>query len=76
MEVIFMAGKIIRLICIVLMSMWITGKLIVACPLLAIPMIGATVLFMINQIKEINDDKVASKKKKQTRKAVKKTTKK
>ena len=71
-----MAGKIIRLICIVLMSMWITGKLIVACPLLAIPITGATILFMINQIKEINDDKTASKKKKQTRKAVKKATKK
>ena len=70
-----MAGKIIRLICIVLMSMWITGKLIVACPLLAIPMIGATVLFMINQIKEIKDDNTKNKKV-QRKKAVKKTTKK
>ena len=44
-------------------------------PILAIPMIGATVLFMINQIKEIKDDNTKNKKV-QRKKAVKKTTKK
>ena len=72
MEVIFMAGKIIRLICIVLMSMWITGKLIVACPLLAIPITGATVLFMINQIKEIKDANKSKNKSKRNKKVTKK----
>ena len=71
-----MAGKIVRLVCITLMSLWLTGKLIVFSPLLAIPLIGATILFMINQIKEIEDEnRKRNKNNKRHKKVVKKSTK-
>ena len=69
-----MASKIVRLICIELMALWLTAKLVVFMPLLAIPLIGASVVFAINQVKEIRDDN--TKNKKVRKKAVKKQTKK
>ena len=48
-----MASKIVRLICIELMALWLTAKLVAFAPLLAIPLIGASVIFAIDQVKEI-----------------------
>ena len=56
------------------MALWLTAKLVVFMPLLAIPLIGASVVFAINQVKEIRDDN--TKNKKVRKKAVKKQTKK
>lgn len=71
-----MAGRIVRLVCIVLMSFWLTGKIVVFSPLLAIPLIGATVLFMINEIREIKEAKHAKTKSKKRPSGNKKITKK
>ena len=69
-----MAGRIVRLICLVLMSMWVTGKLIVFSPLLAIPLIGATIVYMINEITEVRNDHIKNKKNSKVKKKAKKTT--
>lgn len=60
-----MAGRIIRMICIFFMSLWLTGKVMAISPLIAIPLIGCTVLYMINEIKEIKNDRIKNKKEKQ-----------
>lgn len=70
-----MASKIVRLICIELMALWLTAKLVAFMPLLAIPLIGASVVFAIDQVKEIKNDNTKNKKV-QRKKAVKKTNKK
>lgn len=70
-----MAGRIIRLVCIFFMSLWLTSKVMAFTPLLAIPLIGATVLFMINEIKEIKDENKKTKKRKKRNQAVTRTTK-
>lgn len=63
------AGRIIRLICVTTMSLWVTCKLVLFTPLLAIPLIGATILFMINEIAEIKH--IGKKKKTNKKKKVK-----
>lgn len=68
-----MASKIVRLICIELMALWLTAKLVAFAPLLAIPLIGASVIFAIDQVKEIKNE---NKKRNSRNKKVKKQTKK
>lgn len=68
-----MASKIVRLICIELMALWLTAKLVAFAPLLAIPLIGASVVFAIDQVKEIKNE---NKKRNSRNKKVKKQTKK
>jgi hypothetical protein len=51
-----MASKIVRLICIELMALWLTAKLVAFAPLLAIPLVGASVIFAINETKEIKNE--------------------
>lgn len=63
-----MAGRVVRLICIVLMSMWLTSKVIAFSPLIAIPLIGATIVYMINEIGEIKSDNIKNKKAKKVKK--------
>ena len=57
-----MTGRIIRLICWILMSLWITSKAMVLSPLLGIPLIGVTVWYSITEISEIKEDKKNAKK--------------
>lgn len=71
-----MAGRIVRLVCITLMSLWLTGKIIVFSPFLAIPLIGATILYMINEISEIKEARNAKIKSKKRPQGHKKVTKK
>lgn len=68
-----MASKIVRLICIELIALWLTAKLVAFAPLLAIPLIGASVIFAIDQVKEIKNE---NKKRNSRNKKVKKQTKK
>lgn len=74
-----MTGRIIRLVCLVLMSMWITAKLIAFVPLFAIPFIGVTVWFMISEIREMrliyNENKKKQKRNSRNQKVVKKAIK-
>lgn len=65
-----MAGRVIRLVCITLISIWVTGKVTVFSPILAIALIGATVLYMINEITEIKNEKNKSRKKSKGNKKV------
>lgn len=71
-----MTGRIIRLICLVLMSMWVTAKILAFVPLFAIPFIGVTVWFMINEIKEMRlaYNETKNKRKHSRNKKVKKQT--
>lgn len=71
-----MAVRVVRLVCITLMSLWLTGKIIVFSPLLAIPLIGATIVYMINEISEIKEAKNENKKKQKHVARHKKVTKK
>lgn len=66
-----MAGRIVRLVCITLMSFWITTKMVALMPLLAIPLVGATVLYMINEIKEIKYANKSKNKSKRNKKVTK-----
>ena len=66
-----MASKIVRLICIELMALWLTAKLVAFAPLLAIPLIGTSVIFVIDQVKEIKNE---NKKRNSRNKKVKKQT--
>ena len=68
-----MTGRIIRLVVLMTMAFYITGKVMAFAPILAIPLIGASVAFCINEVRGIKDDKAKSKKKKTVKK---KTTKK
>lgn len=73
-----MTGRIIRLVCLTLMSMWITAKIIAFVPFFAIPFIGVTVWFMISEIKEmrlIYNETKKNKRNKRDKKVVKKAVK-
>lgn len=50
-----MTGRIIRLVCLVLMSLWITAKMIAFIPLFAIPFVGVTIWFTISEISEMKE---------------------
>lgn len=67
-----MASKIVRLVCIELMALWLTAKLVAFAPLLAIPLIGASVIFAIDQVKEIKSDENKTKKRNSRHKKVNK----
>ena len=68
-----MASRIVRLICIELMALWLTAKLIAFAPLLAIPLVGCSIVFAINETKEIKDE---NRKRNKNNKRHKKVTKK
>ena len=65
-----MAKRVVRLVCISLMIFWVLSKVMAFAPLLAIPLVGATVLYIINEVEEIKHEK-----KKAIRKRHKKVTK-
>lgn len=67
-----MAARIVRLVCIELMALWLTAKLMAFAPLLAIPLVGCSVVFAINETKEIKDENKANKKSKRHKKVTKK----
>lgn len=68
-----MATRIVRLICIELMALWLTAKIVAFAPLLAIPLVGASVIFAINETKEIkNENKKKSKRNSRNKKVTKK----
>lgn len=66
-----MAKRVVRLVCISLMIFWVLSKVMAFAPLLAIPLVGATVLYVINEVEEIKNEK-----KKAIRKRHKKVTRK
>ena len=73
-----MTGRIIRLVCLTLMSMWITSKMIAFVPLFAIPFIGVTVWYMAREIREIRwvyNETKHKRKHSRNKKVVKKSTK-
>lgn len=70
-----MASRVVRLICIELMALWLTAKLIAFVPLLAIPLIGASVIFAINEVKEIKNANKSKNKSKRNKKVKKQTSK-
>ena len=69
-EVMFMARRVVRLVCISLMIFWVLSKVMTFAPLLAIPLVGATVLYILKESEEIKNEK-----KKAIRKRHKKVTK-
>lgn len=71
-----MAGRVIRLICTFMISLWLTGKVVAFSPILAIVLIGCTVLFMINEITEMREERDAKNKNKNKSKGHKKVTRK
>lgn len=68
-----MAGRIVRLITIMFMALWVTGKILPLAPVLAIPLIGASVAFCINEVQEIRHDNIKNKKTKKVNKKAKST---
>ncbi len=62
--------KIVRLVCIDLVVLYLITRLPV--PLLVIPVIGAMVIFNVNQIKEIKEDANQAKKRTKRNKKVNK----
>lgn len=70
-----MATRIVRLICIELMALWLTAKIVAFTPLLAIPLVGASVIFAINETKEIKDENKKKGKSKRNKKVNKQTNK-
>ena len=69
-----MASRIVRLICIELMALWLTAKLMAFAPLLAIPLVGCSIVFAINETKEIKDENKKKSKRNSRNKKVKKQT--
>lgn len=65
-----MARRVVRLVCISLMIFWVLSKVMAFAPLLAIPLVGATVLYILKESEEIKNEK-----KKAIRKRHKKVTK-
>lgn len=65
-----MARRVVRLVCISLMIFWVLSKVMAFAPLLAIPLVGATVLYILKESEEIKNEK-----KKAIRKGHKKITK-
>ncbi len=65
-----MAKRVVRLVCISLMIFWVLSKVMAFAPLLAIPLVGATVLYILKESEEIKNEK-----KKAIRKRHKKVTK-
>lgn len=71
-----MTGRIIRLVCLILMSLWVTSKAMVLSPLLGIPLIGCTIWYSINEITEMRQEKNEKNKSRKKSKGNKKVTKK
>ena len=63
-------ARIVKLICLCLMVLYICGRMPI--PLLVIPLIGCTVIYVSNEIKEIKDETKSKKKKKVVKKSTKK----
>jgi hypothetical protein len=60
-EVMFMARRVVRLVCISLMIFWVLSKVMAFAPLLAIPLVGATVLYILKESEEIKNENKAKK---------------
>lgn len=48
-------ARTVKLICIILMILYIIGR--VPIPLLVIPLVGCSIIYISNEIKEIRDEK-------------------
>ena len=64
-----MTARVIKLICLDLIILYLIGRM--PFPLLVIPMVGCAVIYNMNTIKEIRDEKQANRKKKVKKKATK-----
>ena len=64
-------GRIVRLICLDLIVLYIIGRL--PFPLLVIPMVGCAVVYTINEIKEIKNEKKNNRKRHKAKKVTKKS---
>lgn len=63
-------ARIVKLVCLCLIVLYVIGRLPI--PLLVIPLVGCTVVYVTNEIKEIRDEKQSKKKKKVKRSTSKK----
>jgi len=70
-EVMLLAAKIVKLVCLDLLIMYLIVRLPI--PLLVIPMMGCMVVYTIDQIKEIRNVKTKGKKRSSRNKKVKST---
>ena len=61
----------VKLVCLILMILYIIGRFPV--PLLVIPLVGCTVVYVSNEIQEMKDEKQSKKKKKVAKKSTKKS---
>lgn len=64
-------GRIVRLICLDLIVLYIIGRL--PFPLLVIPMVGCAVVYTINEVKEIKNEKKNNRKRHKAKKVTKKS---
>ena len=67
-----MAKRVVRLVCITLMIFWVLSKVMAFAPLLAIPLVGATVLYIINEVEEIKHENKSKNKSKRHKKVTRK----
>lgn len=63
-------GRKVRLVCMILLVLYICGRM--PFPLLVIPLIGCTVVWATNEVKEIRND--GKKKRKRNKKVTKKSS--
>lgn len=64
-----MTARVIKLICLDLIILYLIGRM--PFPLLVIPMVGCMVIHNMNEIREIQDEKQANRKKKVKKKTTK-----
>ena len=64
-----MTARVIKLICLDLIILYLISRM--PFPLLVIPMVGCVVIYNMNEIKGVKDEKQANRKKKVKKKATK-----
>ena len=69
MEGVMLLARKVKLVCLILMILYIIGRFPV--PLLVIPLVGCTVVYVSNEIQEMKDEKQS---KKRNKKVAKKST--
>lgn len=57
----------VKLVCLILMILYVIGRFPV--PLLVIPLVGCTIVYVSNEIQEMKDEKQGKKKKKVAKKS-------
>ena len=67
MKGVMQLARKVRLICVVLIVLYIVGRM--PFPLLVIPLVGATVIHICNEVEEIRNEKQGKKKKKVAKKS-------